>query len=66
MDDQQARAAIAGLRRGDPDAWRQLYDALAERLWREVARRLGPRPADVADVVQETMLAAAKSARNYD
>ncbi len=66
MDDQQARAAIAGLRRGDPDAWRQLYDALAERLWREVARRLGPHPADVADVVQETMLAAAKSARNYD
>lgn len=58
--------AIGGLRRGDPDAWRALYDEYAERVWREVARRLGPHPADVADVVQETMLAAARSARNFD
>lgn len=58
--------ALGGLRRGDPDAWRALYDAYAERVWREVARRLGPHPADVADVVQETMLAAARSARTFD
>ena len=31
-----------------------------------VARLLGPNSADVADVVQETMLAAARSARTYD
>ena len=58
--------AIGGLRRGDPDAWRALYDEYAERVWREVARRLGPHPADIADVVQETMLAAARSARTFD
>ena len=57
---------IGGLRRGDPDAWRALYDAYAERVWHDVARRLGPHPSDVADVVQETMLAAARSARMFD
>src|SRR5207248_116660 len=43
-----------------------LYDAFAERVWRGVARLLGPNSADVADVVQETMLAAARSARTFD
>jgi RNA polymerase sigma-70 factor (ECF subfamily) len=66
MDDDQARLAVAGLRTGDPDAWRTLYDAYAERVWRGVARSVGPHPADVADIVQETMLAAARSARNFD
>src|SRR4051812_39155250 len=66
MDEQQARDVVRGLREGRPDAWRALYDAFAERVWRGVARLLGPGSADVADVVQETMLAAARSARNYD
>ena len=35
-------------------------------VWCGVARRLGPRANDVADVVQETMLAAARSARSFD
>ena len=66
MDEELTHRVVAGLRSGDPDAWRQLYDAFAERVWRGVARLLGPHPADIADVIQETMLAAARSARNYD
>jgi RNA polymerase sigma-70 factor (ECF subfamily) len=66
MDEHQASAVARGLREGRPDAWRVLYDAFAERVWRGVARLLGPGSADVADVVQETMLAAARSARTYD
>jgi RNA polymerase sigma-70 factor (ECF subfamily) len=66
MDEHLAREVARGLREGRPDAWRTLYDAFAERVWRGVARLLGPNSADVADVVQETMLAAARSARTFD
>jgi RNA polymerase sigma-70 factor (ECF subfamily) len=66
MDEHLAREVAGGLREGRPDAWRTLYDAFAERVWQGVARLLGPSTADVADVVQETMLAAARSARTYD
>jgi RNA polymerase sigma-70 factor (ECF subfamily) len=66
MDEHLAREVARGLREGRPDAWRTLYDAFAERVWRGVARVLGPTSADVADVVQETMLAAARSARHFD
>src|SRR5687767_580217 len=66
MDEQQARDIVRGLREGRADAWGSLDDAFAERVWRGVARLLGPNSADVADVVQETMLAAARSARTFD
>ena len=66
MDDQQERQVAQGLRQGKPDAWRALYEAFAERVWRSVARLMGPASADVADVVQETFLAAARSAGTYD
>ncbi len=66
MDEHQERDVAAGLRGGDPDAWRALYDAYATRVWRCVARLMGPDAADVADVVQETFLAAARSVRTYD
>lgn len=66
MDEHLAREVARGLREGRPDAWRTLYDAFAERVWRGVARLLGPTSAEVADVVQETMLAAARSARSFD
>src|SRR6187549_239554 len=66
MDEQTAREVARGLRDGRPEAWRTLYDAFAERVWRSVARLLGPNAADVADVVQETMLAAARSAATFD
>jgi RNA polymerase sigma-70 factor (ECF subfamily) len=61
-DEQLAR----GLAGGSSAAWHALYDAHAEAVWRCVARRVGPHAADVADIVQETFLAAARSARTFD
>lgn len=55
-----------GLREGRTEAWHRLYDSHAERVWRLVARAMEPGCADVGDVVQETFLAAAKSARRFD
>ena len=55
-----------GLRAGSAEAWNALYDAFAEAVWRSVARRVGPHAAEVADIVQETFLAAARSARTFD
>jgi RNA polymerase sigma-70 factor (ECF subfamily) len=66
MDEQQEREVARGLRAGEADAWRALYDAYAGRVWVAVARLMGPDSADVADVVQETFLAAARSAAGYD
>lgn len=66
LDEQQERRLVQGLRDGKTDAWQALYDAYAERVWRAVARLLGPQCSEVADVVQETMLAAARSARMFD
>jgi RNA polymerase sigma-70 factor (ECF subfamily) len=65
MSEHDDRAVAAGLRAGDAGAWQAFYDAHAGRLWQSVARRIGP-AADVADVVQETLLAAARNARQYD
>ncbi len=66
MDETQERRIAQGLRDGRPEAWRGFYDAFAERVWCGVARLTGPCSADVADVVQETFMAAARSARGYD
>lgn len=66
MDDHQERQIARGLCEGSVEAWHALYDAYARALWQEVARRMGPESADVADVVQETFLAAARSARGFD
>jgi RNA polymerase sigma-70 factor, ECF subfamily len=66
MDEQDEAEISDGLRRGDTDAWRRLYDAHAERVWRLVARAMQAGSTDVADVVQETFLAAARSASSYD
>ncbi|MCA9239070.1 MAG: sigma-70 family RNA polymerase sigma factor [Planctomycetales bacterium] len=48
------------------DQWLALYDAHAEAVWRLVARQVGPRQTDVADVVQETFLAAARGFSSFD
>ncbi len=66
MNEQQERAIAQGLRAGEPEAWRAFYDAYSERAWRSVARIAGPNRADIADILQESFLAAARSARNYD
>ena len=66
MDEQASAEIVRGLRAGRRDAWEAMYDAHAVRVWQGVTRLLGPDSADVADVVQEAMLAAARSARTYD
>ena len=65
MDQDAERDIARGLREGSAQSWRALYDAFALRVWNCVARRVGS-GSDVADIVQETFLAAARSARNYD
>ena len=66
MDDQQERQLAQGLREGRIDAWHALYEAYARPIWQYVARLMGPSAGEVADVVQETFLAAARSAHTYD
>lgn len=66
MGDQHETEIARGLRAGRTEAWHALYDGHAERVWCLAARLMGPVSADVADVVQETFLAAARSAGNYD
>ena len=66
MDEHAERVMVLGLRAGKAEAWQALYDAYAERVWRAVARFFGRNRADVADVVQETMMAAARSATTFD
>lgn len=66
LDEPTTRSVIRGLREGNREAWTRLYDAYSLDVWRYVARMLGNQAADVADVVQETFLAAAKGARQYD
>ncbi len=54
------------MREGDRGAWLGLYEAYAERLWKNVGRLMGFDCAEAADVVQNTFLAAARSAKNFD
>lgn len=66
MDEVRQREIAAGLLAGRAEAWQALYDDFCEPVWRSVARLVGPSSADVADVVQETFLAAARSACSFD
>jgi RNA polymerase sigma-70 factor (ECF subfamily) len=66
MGFQDERQLALALGRGESIAWQALYDAHAARIWDCVARRVGPSAAEVADIVQETMLAAARSAHTFD
>jgi RNA polymerase sigma-70 factor, ECF subfamily len=59
-------AVACGLQAGDRKAWALLFEHHSERVWRYVARLVGCDRTGVADVVQETFLAAAQSARSYD
>jgi RNA polymerase sigma-70 factor (ECF subfamily) len=71
LDADQQSAVIEGLAEGRAEAWAALYDEYAEIVWRYAARLLGAGRDGgvrdgVADVVQETFLAAAGSARTFD
>ncbi len=66
LDPTHQSDVIRGLLAGSRDAWTALYDAYSTDIWRYVARSLGGDAAAVSDVVQETFLAAARSAHNFD
>ncbi len=66
LDEPDQQAVICGLRLGDRDAWSALYDGYSADIWRYVARLVGAEATAVADIVQETFLAAARSARQFD
>jgi len=60
------RAVVCGLQAGDREAWTLLYSHHSERVWRYAARLFGSDRGAVADIVQETFLTAARSARTFD
>ena len=66
LDEHTSLTVIHGLREGRREAWTALYRGYSGDVWRYVARLVGAQSADVADVVQETFLAAAHTARNFD
>ena len=66
MDTSEEQRLARELRAGSSLAWQRFYDGYSECLWRTVARQAGADAADVADIVQETFLAAARSAGHYD
>ena len=65
MDKNTEREIAKGLRQGNRQAWLQMYEAYAEPVWRNISRLVGYDSAIIADVVQETFLAAARSARHF-
>lgn len=66
VDQFDEQAVIRGLRDGRRDAWDALYAEYSRRVWGFVARLVGGDGHVVAEIVQESFLAAATSARNYD
>ncbi len=65
MTDEQEIRLMRGLCARDAEAWRTVYNTHAQRVWRDVAHRLGVGSDDVADVVQEIFLDAARSAHGF-
>lgn len=57
---------LRALQAGDRAAFDWLFRTYSERVWRYVARLLGGRPDDVADVVQETFMHVARSVAQFD
>jgi RNA polymerase sigma-70 factor (ECF subfamily) len=66
LDPSQQRQIAGGLRAGDRASWGALFDAFAAPVWRFAARLIGADATAVDDVVQETFLAAARAARQFD
>ena len=56
MDSQQERELARQLRQGSAEAWRHLYEAYSHRVWRSVARLMGPKSADTADALLKPRL----------
>jgi RNA polymerase sigma-70 factor (ECF subfamily) len=60
------REALARAARGDDAAVRLLYRRYVDRVYRHVARMLGPDDGDIEDVVQQVFLAALDGAGRFD
>ena len=60
------REIAEGLKQGKCQAWQKLYEEYSEHIWKNVSRLVGNDSAAVADIVQETFIAAAKSAKYFD
>jgi len=66
MDKNAYNRLVLGLKQGSQEAWLSLYDAYAAQLWQNVGRLMGSQAGAVADIVQESLMAAARSARTFD
>jgi RNA polymerase sigma-70 factor (ECF subfamily) len=66
MDTETEQEIAIGLQRGEQQAWQKLYQSYAEPVWKNISRLVGGDSTAVADIVQETFLAAARSAGNFD
>ena len=66
LDELDQLAVIRGLRTGSRDAWTALYDGYNADVWRYVGRLVGGSSDEIGDVVQETFLAAARGAGQFD
>ncbi|MBN2182718.1 MAG: RNA polymerase sigma factor [Sedimentisphaerales bacterium] len=66
MDTSTEQEIASGLQRGERQAWQKLYEAYAEPLWKNITRLVGNDSIIVADTLQETFLAAARSAKVFN
>ncbi len=65
MDHETQSRIITGLHKGDREAWLDLYDASAERMYGRIVQMTGGDDSCAQDIMQETFLSAAKSAGSF-
>lgn len=63
MQSKNDEQIVRGLRRGRQESWLAVHDAYAEQLWREIARLMPGDASAVGDMVQETLMEAARTAK---
>jgi len=66
MDKNREQEIAEGLQQGKGQAWQQLYEEYCELVWNGISRLVGGDSAAVEDIVQETFLAAARSAGQFN
>lgn len=66
MDKNKEQEIAKGLQQGECQAWKEFYEAYIEQVWKNVSRLVGGDSAAVADIAQETFLAAARSAKYFN
>lgn len=62
----QAPTELKPVTESTRDVWTSLYERYSTRVWRFAARLIGSDSSAVADVVQETFLAAARNFEQFD